>query len=143
MFVAHLLDTITCWTFLQQHRRSPSPCFCDLSCDPAGPTLCRDFSDATLQQGEPLNDTRVLQALCNAVISASVEKDEDNKDALKLLADLLAQDAVDPNAGDEAMWDIVRRQTDEQRDPRLHYFALLLCMHMSAFRVHTFILLHM
>lgn len=46
--------------------------------------------------------------MCNAVISASVEKDEDNKDALKLLAELLAQDAVDPNAGDEAMWDIVR-----------------------------------
>lgn len=62
----------------------------------------------TLQQGEPLAESRVLQALCNAVISASVEKGED-KDALKLLADLLAQDAVDPNAGDEASWDIVRR----------------------------------
>lgn len=66
--------------------------------------------EITLQRkGEPLTETRVLQALCNAVISASVEKDEDNKDALKLLAELLAQDAVDPNAGDEALWDIVRR----------------------------------
>lgn len=51
----------------------------------------------------------MLQALCNAVISASVEKNED-KDALQLLAELLAQDAVDPNAGDEALWDIVSRQ---------------------------------
>lgn len=62
------------------------------------------------KQGETLTETRVLQALCNAVISASVGKDEEDKDALKLLAELLAQDAVDPNAGDEALWDIVSRR---------------------------------
>eukprot|EP00752_Nemacystus_decipiens_P008918 g7961.t2 len=74
---------------------------------PASPLLKTSYRVLDLvERGEPLTETRVLQALCNAVISASVEKDGDNKDALTLLAELLAQDLVDPNAGDEAMWDI-------------------------------------
>lgn len=62
-----------------------------------------------LLQGDTLDTGRVLQALCNAVISSSVDEDEDPH-ALKLLAELLAEDGVDPNAGDEALWDNVRRR---------------------------------
>ncbi|CAM9575521.1 unnamed protein product [Ectocarpus sp. 12 AP-2014] len=57
-----------------------------------------------IQNGDTLDTGRVLQALCNAVISSSVDEDEDPH-ALKLLAELLAEDGVDPNAGDEALWD--------------------------------------
>lgn len=49
----------------------------------------------------------MLQALYNAVISSSVD-DEEDEDALKLLAELLAEEGVDPNAGDEALWSNVR-----------------------------------
>lgn len=45
----------------------------------------------------------MLQALYNAVISSSVD-DEEDEEALKLLAELLAEEGVDPNAGDEALW---------------------------------------
>ncbi|CAN0143526.1 unnamed protein product [Pylaiella littoralis] len=55
-----------------------------------------------VKRGETLDQERVLQALCNAVISSSVD---DNEAALKLLAELLAEEGVDPNAGDEALWD--------------------------------------
>lgn len=63
----------------------------------------------TLKQGETLDKERVLQALCNAVICSSVD---DNEAALKLLAELLAEEGVDPNAGDEALWDNVRLVQD-------------------------------
>lgn len=33
---------------------------------------------------------------------------DDNEAALKLLAELLAEEGVDPNAGDEDLWDNVR-----------------------------------
>lgn len=60
------------------------------------------------QQGDTLETGRMLQALYNAVISSSVD-DEEDEDALKLLAELLAEEGVDPNAGNEALWNNVRR----------------------------------
>ncbi len=56
----------------------------------------------------------MLQALCNAVISSSVDDDED-PESLKLLAELLAEDGVDPNAGDDTLWDNVRQQKTDLR----------------------------
>lgn len=43
------------------------------------------------------------------MISSSVDDDED-PESLKLLAELLAEDGVDPNAGDDALWDNVRQR---------------------------------
>ncbi|CAM9855224.1 unnamed protein product, partial [Hapterophycus canaliculatus] len=57
-----------------------------------------------IKRGETLDTGRVLQALYNAVISSSVDDNEDPH-ALQLLAELLAEDGVDPNAGDEHLWD--------------------------------------
>ena len=94
---------------------SPTFFFVSLAPIPLGFRVPGECGHTPAKQGEPLTEARVLQALCNAVISASVEKDEDNKVALKLLAELLAQDAVDPNAGDEAMWDIVRATQADRR----------------------------
>lgn len=68
-----------------------------------------DFLVSKSKQGEIPDKGRVLQALCNAVISSSVDDDED-PESLKLLAELLAEDGVDPNAGDDALWDNVRQQ---------------------------------
>lgn len=48
----------------------------------------------------------MLQALCNAVISAAVD-DEEDEHAVTLLTELLAEEGVDPNAGDEASLDKV------------------------------------
>lgn len=52
-------------------------------------------------QGDTPDDERMLQALCNAVISAAVDEEED-EEAVTLLTELLAEEGVDPNAGDEA-----------------------------------------
>ncbi|CAN0051825.1 unnamed protein product [Scytosiphon promiscuus] len=57
-----------------------------------------------IKRGDTLDTRRVLQALYNAVISSSVGDVEDPH-ALQLLAELLAEDGVDPNAGDEDLWD--------------------------------------
>lgn len=54
-------------------------------------------------QGDVPDTPRMLQALYNAVISSSVD-DEEDEEALKLLSELLAEEGVDPNAGDEALW---------------------------------------
>lgn len=40
--------------------------------------------------------------MCNAVISAGVDEEED-EEAVRLLTDLLAQDGVDPNAGEVSL----------------------------------------
>lgn len=63
------------------------------------PTITRPSA----QQGDAPETARMLQALCNAVISSSVDDSED-EDALELLTELLAEEGVDPNAGDEALW---------------------------------------
>lgn len=52
------------------------------------------------------DEERKLQALCNAVIAAAVT-DEEDEDSVALLTALLAEEGVDPNAGDEASWDKV------------------------------------
>lgn len=54
-------------------------------------------------QGDVPDTPKMLRALYNAVISSSVE-DEEDEEALKLLAELLAEEGVDPNAGDEVLW---------------------------------------
>ena len=57
-------------------------------------------------QGDVPDTALMLRALYNAVISSSVG-DEEDEDALKLLAELLAEDGVDPNALDEKSWETV------------------------------------
>lgn len=57
-----------------------------------------------LQNGDMPDEERKLQALCNAVIAAAVT-DEEDEDSVALLTALLAEEGVDPNAGDEASWD--------------------------------------
>lgn len=50
----------------------------------------------------------MLQALCNAVISAAAVDGEEDEESVNLLTALLAEEGVDPNAGHEASWDRVR-----------------------------------
>lgn len=50
----------------------------------------------------------MLQALCNAVISAAAVDGEEDEESVKLLTALLAEEGVDPNAGNQASWDKVR-----------------------------------
>ncbi|CAM9262427.1 unnamed protein product, partial [Discosporangium mesarthrocarpum] len=53
---------------------------------------------AEVKKGEEPDDDRVLQALCNAVISAA-DGEEEDKEAVRLLTELLAEEGVDPNVG--------------------------------------------
>ncbi|CAM9535100.1 unnamed protein product [Choristocarpus tenellus] len=55
----------------------------------------------TKEQGQEPDAERVLQALCNAVISAA-DGDEEDSEAVRLLTELLALEGVDPNFGSEA-----------------------------------------
>lgn len=48
----------------------------------------------------------MLHALCNAVISAATDEEED-EEAVTLLTELLAEEGVDPDAGNEASLDKV------------------------------------
>lgn len=70
------------------------------------PTTLLDTPTRVLEMvknGDVPDTPKMLRALYNAVISSSVE-DEEDEEALKLLAELLAEEGVDPNAGDEVLW---------------------------------------
>ncbi|CAM9360828.1 unnamed protein product [Laminaria digitata] len=72
-----------------------------ISCSPLLATPTRVLEQ--VKNGDVPDTPRMLQALYNAVISSSVD-DEEDEEALKLLSELLAEEGVDPNAGDEALW---------------------------------------
>lgn len=62
----------------------------------------------TWPQGENPDEERMIQALCNTVISAAAVDGEEDEESVKLLTALLAEEGVDPNAGHQASWDKVR-----------------------------------
>lgn len=61
-------------------------------------------------QGDEQHADAVMQALNNAVVEAgsSMIGGKENEDALNVLTELLAQEVIDPNVGDEELWSRVR-----------------------------------
>ena len=64
-------------------------------------------------QGDEQDPEVVMRALNNAVVEAgsSMIGGRENEDALLVLTELLAQEVIDPNVGDEILWSRVRDAT--------------------------------
>lgn len=71
-------------------------------------------------QGDEQHADAVMQALNNAVVEAgsSMIGGKENEDALNVLTELLAQEVIDPNVGDEELWSRVRLRRNGSDTPR-------------------------